>query len=1736
MPLRNKHFSLLAILILFASFFASTINAQEDDGFVEGFNPEFQTYIEKFFYFPGDTVGINIYGQWREKLKPDFKIIVYKIKDAGEFLKKQSGNYYINVIGSDTSNLLNLCEAVDSLKSSLKFEERRYGKNKQYVTYISNGKMNYIPRSNGIYIARVVLGKRSAYVKFNVTRIGLIVYPSNNSILTYAVDRLTGKPIDSVSLDYFIGYLKTDSAFSEEGVYNKVYTEKELELNYRRGYSRPLIIVKKGDDVTISDFKGYFGMYQAPRYTAYIYTNQSVYRPSSRVSFFGVIRENTSWGYGNVPEKDVAVTLKDNKRAELFKKVLKTDANGCFNDSLVLDEDASLGVYEILAEIEKFSRFETESSDVKKEVFSAVFSVEEFKKPEYKVELKTDKSQYSDGEQLTIHVKADYYFGSPVQDAYVEYNIFKKPLFRNWWYYSPYRWWYESYYSHLGNNQQYNNSILIYNDKGNLDSEGKLDINYTIDEDFKIKYLNGKNVYYNNSPWETDMIYVIEVTVRDKSRRNINAVSTVNVTRSDYFLIAQADRYMVKPSEKIGVEVKSIDFSDKPVECRYNITLNRITYIGKYPKQRKITDFVTTLNGKTRSDGSSLAFFDAGKEGYYSFEVTSFDSKKRKITAGAGCFVSSGKMNWWSLQPGAVEIFADKESYKPGDTCHALVVCGHDTANVIEVSSNRNLISYSTDRIEGGSRFIDVPVTGLCMPDFYISVSYIDKGVIYTKSKPVIVIPENKFLNVEINSDKQVYKPRDEAEVSVKVTDVLSNPVKNARLTLSMVDESIYAVKQDNTSDIKKAFFSPEFSYSSPYFRVQNLFSQSHGDYNSLYLMYNYKTLRDSLYIVRGRVLDRRGNAFSNVRLMLNKNYFAALTAKDGTFEFKVPEGNYTVSLIINDMEIDGEFNVNIKNQKNSFLEIKTNDEALISAWLNDKETGELKVRGGVFDKIGIHFTDSLISEIEIEGKRKGIDVEQSGRIVVDTLSIINWEGMKGIQNISAKTSGVILDEKKEEFVEADTRKDFRDAVYWSADVQTDKNGIAKVKVKLPDNLTTWRITARAITDSTDVGQSTGSVLCRKDLIIRVETPRFFQQRDEVTVSTIVHNYLNEDKKTKVKLSVDNLTLDSEPEMMLDLKKNEERRIDWKVKVRNPVGIAKITGSALTNEESDAMEIKAPIQPYGLKVSSSMSFDFSKNSRTVTRVFDIPEDVDVRTAKLKINISPSIVSSILSSLNSLIAYPYGCMEQTISRFVPAVLVKGILRGLGALENEYLSVQLPKVIKKGLAKIYAFQHSDGGWGWWSNDKSEPFMSTYVAYGLTLARRNGILVKDGVYKKGLAYITSLLPDNKLKVDTTTLAFSLYCLSETDSADYDFIKSQLRRYEEAEMNDFAKALFALASLNAGDNKAAREYIEGLSDDVKYTDDGVYWSGKILRYGWQYDNIQTTSFVLKALLADEKSRRGNKELIEKAVDWLMLQRKGNSWGSTQQNAFIIYALSDYVKATGELEPDYSIKIFSNGALIADKKVTKEDVYSGDIIFEIDTSNLKRGENNLRLEKTGAGKVYFSSDFSYYSGGKEISSDDHGFEVERKYYKLTREFDSKTKTLYYRKKEVKGTVKSGDVILVKISVFPSDKFCSYFLMEDPIPAGCEIVQDDWAYNIQGEGNYSSWDHYWWRWWYSERTIRDNRVSFFASRMYGETYEFSYLMRAEIPGKFNVMPSHAMLMYYPESNGNGESRIIKIED
>ena len=87
------------------------------------------------------------------------------------------------------------------------------------------------------------------------------------------------------------------------------------------------------------------------------------------------------------------------------------------------------------------------------------------------------------------------------------------------------------------------------------------------------------------------------------------------------------------------------------------------------------------------------------------------------------------------------------------------------------------------------------------------------------------------------------------------------------------------------------------------------------------------------------------------------------------------------------------------------------------------------------------------------------------------------------------------------ELVQPTVRSEFADTALWVASLETDKEGLANVELKMPENLTTWKIRAWSMGDGTRVGEASAEVVTRKNLIVRMQAPRFFVETDEVVLS-----------------------------------------------------------------------------------------------------------------------------------------------------------------------------------------------------------------------------------------------------------------------------------------------------------------------------------------------------------------------------------------------------------------------------------------------------------------------------------------------------------------------------------------------------------------------------------------------------------------------------------------------------------
>jgi len=472
-----------------------------------------------------------------------------------------------------------------------------------------------------------------------------------------------------------------------------------------------------------------------------------------------------------------------------------------------------------------------------------------------------------------------------------------------------------------------------------------------------------------------------------------------------------------------------------------------------------------------------------------------------------------------------------------------------------------------------------------------------------------------------------------------------------------------------------------------------------------------------------------------------------------------------------------------------------------------------------------------------------------------------------------------------------------------------------------------------------------------------------------------------------------------------------------------------------------------------------------------------------------------------------------------------VFVEDLFKDLG-IEDPTLAANIPKYFKVGSERLYELQHEDGGWGWWENDETHPYMTAYVTYGLIKAQQAGLEVQQDAIDRGIGSIKEQLKKEK---DRTTQLFMLQTLSLVNQGDPKLLR---KIYEDRKgLNPYAKAILALLLSQSGDPDKLQTVLQEIREAKIVEDSLVHWEGQEFHYNWQDDSLETTAYALRALVAG-KSENGSQdgELIGKASRWALTQRIGDSWRSTKSTAIMVHAFYDVVKKTGELAPDYSVSVYLNGELVESFKMTKEDLTRGRTITILD-SQLKKGENIIKLEKSGRGVLYYSAALKYYTGEENLQASDHGFTVSREYYRLKK---VKREDAYvYLPEKVEGPVKSGEELLVRVTVKNPGNF-EYFLLEDPIPAGAEVIKEDKGYEIEGDPNYTGENTFEYR--YAGKEIHDNRVALSLTYLEQNEFVFSYLLRAQIPGEYHVMPAMGSLMYFPEKRGHSDELLLKIED
>lgn len=725
------------------------------------------------------------------------------------------------------------------------------------------------------------------------------------------------------------------------------------------------------------------------------------------------------------------------------------------------------------------------------------------------------------------------------------------------------------------------------------------------------------------------------------------------------------------------------------------------------------------------------------------------------------------------------------------------------------------------------------------------------------------------------------------------------------------------------------------------------------------------------------------------------------------------------------------------------------------------------------------------------------------------------YAGTKKIELAQTKRARQLADFKNENTVTPQVRKIFKDTAFWQPAVVTGADGKATVKFDLPDNLTTWRATARAITSDTRVGVAVSKVVERKDVIMRVALPRFLTAGDTVTLSGIVHNYLKADKVTKITIDVAGAKLLDPAAQTVTIPSQGEYRVNWRVSAP-ATGDLKVVAQALTDTESDALETGIPIVPRGLKNTRADSFVFSEDDADKSISFTLPANADPNARELRVEASPSIAGTLFGALDYLTSYPYGCTEQTMSSFLPNVIVTQALQNVRTASIKDTN-DIGKKVRKGLRRLYAFQHTeDGGWGWWKDDKTSAWMTAYVVDGLVQAQRAGYEVDSARLENGRGSLKKMLEQGSdasgtdLSQSPGARAYAAYSLAESGEPDMRYLNDIFNN--RGKLDAYGRAFLALGLKERGDERRAQTVASEIERSAKGSGVEAFW-----------DDTEATALSVKALALITPTS----EVLPRGARWLVGHRRfGYYWLSTRETAFAIYALLDYVKVSHELEADYTLEIYVNGEQVTNEHVTATEASSAKVY----TVRRKGGEvgatDDVRVVKHGHGVLYLATTLTHYTGDEQTPEQGvPQLKLHREYMRL-KVVEKEDQSLGWQLEPLSGEVHSGDIIVSRLRL--EGERGQYLMIEDPIPAGCEQVEEVSGINL----NHDEKD---WSDWYSAREFRDNRAVLFVSYFDGKA-QFQYAMRVQVPGQFRVAPARVERMYEPDIRANSASASMTILD
>ena len=1352
-------------------------------------------------------------------------------------------------------------------------------------------------------------------------------------------------------------------------------------------------------------------------YKTFIVTDRPVYKPGDRL-YFTIYPRCTRYVQKKfTPVKDINVKIYS-PRGDVFmdwKKFAFDPVTGSASGEVELPVSAPLGRYTICSD--PSGEYHSSSSG---------FTVEEYKKPEYVIDIKTPEKPLSGLGEFTLEAVARYHFGTPMRNAEVRYEVNRSNASVQYPFFGRYNWIFGRWYTLCS-------SALRFSYENRYNSYGSVQIAsgtaVTDDEGVcRIKIDPSLQLPKGTPPRDYDIN--VKLSVTDSSNRPVSSSSSVRVTGNDFNVFLRHDKGYYRTSDVVTFDIASIDSSSNPVPGKGRLEIRRrLVNASGIPETEK--EPVASFDFETRAgeDFPKVRFVPEVR-GVYEIAVTcSSAATSKSITEKTYMFVSGETESDGLFSPLPLELVRDKTEYAPGDRAKIIVSSSVPDALVYIFARSERKCSMTALRLENGSAEYVLDITRDDMPNTYVTACMYKDSRIQSENLEIPVPPENRALEVKVTPLVSKASPGDEIPVSVSVTDSGGAPVSGAAV-ITVYDKALEQIHPYEMENIAKYFWGWRRGF------------YSYGTYCSM----SYYTHVKNLVNILAPESNRYSFCFGDSSRLMTTS--------------KAPR-HYSFRA--------------------------------------DKSKRELGKKEDI-EELGMEM-DSLKST-KRESQLEGFD---------------SWAG--------ASLEGVAV------------RREFSDRAFWCAGMVLDADGKAAVKVKAPENLTTWKVRVWSLTETGSVGEGESEFVVTKDILCRVELPRFAVQGDKFTAVANLHNLTDKPLKVKTLFTTDGKSVvnrsPSETEKVIPAHGDVSQTYTLEVSPDANEGNAQMILRMLAeNGKSDAVSCVLPVVARKSPVFLAAGGRLSEEKHSAGLRMEYPRAASDAVYMLRLS------SGMAKNFTRLL--PYAVHSDSLdvfgvaTRLVPAAAAEQALGTLGVkfedlklkadsyerLHRDYIRHPFsrplfePEMFKKtandSARMLDAMQNTDGGWGWFGaySEESYPDTSAYVLDSLLDLKKLKKYDFDENIRRGLDYLSKYaafrasviaeaeksslengMPNAVFITDTDAMTAGVLAKGGVKSESLSELSGYLFKYRR---HLAPYGLVMLAGYYPHDSSERRELRTLLSGYVEENPESGTAYLRIPdshRFMWSGNETETLSRYIRFMLSDEP---GN-ALLPKMASYLVTNILNSPWNnSPRELGEALKALSEYVVQTSEAKVDLTANVFIDGVKKHSFVFNESNLWDDDTLIAIPA---ERGRE-IRIETSGRGALHYRGELSYMSREKEMPSYGREMKVERRYYLVTKDASGVESRKALGRNPA---LKAGDEVEVELIV-KSDNDYDYVSVSDSLPSGFEYTSPQSGYT--------------WQWGapvYCE--FRERGPVFYLRSMLRGRSNMVYRVRAQLDGSFTILPA-----------------------